>query len=188
MTNLVLLLFFAYACLLSEHSISTPANPTILTASDNTRPRPYHSASAHRPFKMWRHKLGAETSDDTLLFEEKDPMFWLGMWKSKSGRLVFAASGSSETSEAYFIDMKGVSQEISFGLRDCMPNIETIMYVHGYSCGVSRFRCSSLLYAHMWHLHVNQSGDLELIQVRHYVLHSYDYVLLNLFYQSHAMG
>ena len=30
----------------------------------------------------------------------------------RSGRFVFAASGSSETSEAHFIDMKGVSQEI----------------------------------------------------------------------------
>ena len=60
------------------------------------------------------------------MFEESDEMFWLGMGKSSSGRFIFAASGSSETSECHFIDLKaeGASdasltciQPRTFGLR-----------------------------------------------------------------------
>jgi oligopeptidase B len=77
-----------------------------------------------RPHRMWRHKLGADT--DVQLFEESDEMFWLGLGKSSSGRFMFAASGSSETSECHFIDLKAegasdaqltVIQPRTFGLR-----------------------------------------------------------------------
>ena len=38
---------------------------------------------ALRPDKVWRHTLGTDISQDTLLFEEKDPMFHVGMGKSR---------------------------------------------------------------------------------------------------------
>jgi oligopeptidase B len=80
-----------------------------------------------RPFKMWRHKLAADgDATDDLLFTEDDEQYWLGMGKSRSGRFMFAASGSSETSEAHFIDLHApgagdaqltVVQPRTFGLR-----------------------------------------------------------------------
>ena len=79
-----------------------------------------------RPYRMWRHILGSESSTDVQLFEEKDEMFWLGMGKSNSGRFMFAASGSSETSEFWFIDLKATDANVAtmtcvqprtFGLR-----------------------------------------------------------------------
>ena len=79
-----------------------------------------------RPYRMWRHKLGTDSTTDVQLFEESDEMFWLGMGKSSSGRFMFAASGSSETSECHFIDLKAegacdaqltVIQPRTFGLR-----------------------------------------------------------------------
>jgi oligopeptidase B len=82
-----------------------------------------------RPYRMWRHILGTDSSTDVLLFEEKDEMFWLGLDKSSSGRFIFAASGSSETSEFWFLDLKAKDAHTSsltciqprtFGLRyDC---------------------------------------------------------------------
>ena len=36
-----------------------------------------------RPYKLWRHKLGTDISKDSLVLEEKDPMFSLGMGKSR---------------------------------------------------------------------------------------------------------
>ena len=71
-------------------------------------------------------KLSTDASTDVQLFEESDEMFWLGMGKSSSGQFIFAASGSSETSECHFIDLKahGASdaaltciQPRTFGLR-----------------------------------------------------------------------
>ena len=41
---------------------------------------------AHRPYKLWRHKLGTPTSEDQLLFTESDELFWLGFGKGRSGR------------------------------------------------------------------------------------------------------
>ena len=79
-----------------------------------------------RPYRMWRHKLSSDSASDTQLFEETDEMFWLGMGKSSSGRFMFAHSGSSETSECHFIDLKAkgandasltVIQPRTFGLR-----------------------------------------------------------------------
>src|SRR5262249_21696908 len=44
---------------------------------------------AKRPFRLWRHRLGA-TADD-LLLEERDELFRLGGFRSRGRRMVFAA-------------------------------------------------------------------------------------------------
>ena len=60
--------------------------------------------------QMWRHKLGTGSDLDTLLFTE-DEQFWLHAHRSLSGRFIFAASGSSETSEAHFIDLEAAGAD-----------------------------------------------------------------------------
>jgi oligopeptidase B len=47
---------------------------------------------AKRPFRLWRHRLGATTDD--LLLEESDELFRLGVFRSRSRRIVFAAARS----------------------------------------------------------------------------------------------
>jgi oligopeptidase B len=54
---------------------------------------------AKRPFRLWRHRLGAPIADDTFLYEETDALFRLGVWRSRSRSLVFAGSGSFTTTE-----------------------------------------------------------------------------------------
>jgi oligopeptidase B len=59
-----------------------------------------------RPHRLWRHVLGTPAESDALLHEEGDAKFWLGAYKSRSGRFLFAHAGSKETSEIQFIDLK----------------------------------------------------------------------------------
>jgi oligopeptidase B len=47
---------------------------------------------AKRPFRLWRHRLGATTDD--LLLEESDELFRLGVFRSRSRRIVFAGARS----------------------------------------------------------------------------------------------
>src|SRR5436190_20137446 len=53
---------------------------------------------AKRPYRLWRHRLGAAADD--LLLEETDALFRLGVFRSRSRKVVFAA-GRSFTSGEY---------------------------------------------------------------------------------------
>ena len=52
---------------------------------------------AKRPYRLWRHRLGAATDD--LVHEEPDELFRLHVWRSRSRRWLFAASGSFTSTE-----------------------------------------------------------------------------------------
>jgi oligopeptidase B len=56
---------------------------------------------AKRPYRLYRHRLGA--MDDVLLYEERDALFRLGVWRSRSRALVFAGSGSFTSTEVRFL-------------------------------------------------------------------------------------
>ena len=36
----------------------------------------------HRPSKLFRHKIGEDPAQDILVFEEKDPGFFMGLWQN----------------------------------------------------------------------------------------------------------
>jgi oligopeptidase B len=54
---------------------------------------------AKRPHRLWRHARGAPIAADALLYDETDALFRLGVWRSRSRRLLFAGSGSFTTTE-----------------------------------------------------------------------------------------
>src|SRR5438477_8667226 len=54
---------------------------------------------AKRPYRLWRHRLGAPIATDAFLYEETDALFRLGVWRSRSKALLFAGSGSFTTTE-----------------------------------------------------------------------------------------
>ena len=58
---------------------------------------------AKRPHRLWRHRLGAPVADDVLLYEERDALFRLGVWRSRSQALLFAGSGSFTTTEVRWL-------------------------------------------------------------------------------------
>ncbi|UCD63159.1 MAG: S9 family peptidase, partial [Candidatus Zixiibacteriota bacterium] len=59
---------------------------------------------ARRPYKLFRHRLGSEASDDKLLYHEKDEAFELYLSKSKSKKYIFMRLESATTSEIHFLD------------------------------------------------------------------------------------
>ncbi|MGH7275491.1 MAG: S9 family peptidase [Candidatus Rokuibacteriota bacterium] len=56
---------------------------------------------AKRPYRLWRHRLGA-TADD-LLYEEPDELFRLHVERSRSLAYVFATSGSHTATEVRYL-------------------------------------------------------------------------------------
>jgi oligopeptidase B len=58
---------------------------------------------AKRPYRLWRHRLGAPIADDTFLYEETDALFRLAVWRSRSRAMVFAGSGSFTTTEVRWL-------------------------------------------------------------------------------------
>lgn len=59
----------------------------------------------HRPSKVMRHTVGAPAAEDSLIYEENDPGFFLGIGKTESGRfVVIDAHDHADTSEIHLID------------------------------------------------------------------------------------
>ena len=58
---------------------------------------------AKRTHRVWRHRLGAGTSDE-LLYEETDELFWLGLGKTRDERWIVISSGSKDTTELHVLD------------------------------------------------------------------------------------
>ncbi|MGI9608790.1 MAG: oligopeptidase B, partial [Acidimicrobiia bacterium] len=52
-----------------------------------------------RPFQIWRHVLGTEPSEDTLVYEEADAQFFVGLSKERDDSYVHIALGSAVTDE-----------------------------------------------------------------------------------------
>jgi oligopeptidase B len=58
---------------------------------------------ANRPHQAWRHALMTDPAKDTLVYEEADERFHLGVANSKDGTFVFVESRSKVTSEVRFL-------------------------------------------------------------------------------------
>jgi oligopeptidase B len=56
---------------------------------------------AKRPWRLWRHQLGSARVDPIL--EERDELFRLHVWRSRSRTFVFAGSASFTTTEIRFL-------------------------------------------------------------------------------------
>eukprot|EP00850_Spirogloea_muscicola_P022742 SM000309S11877 [mRNA] locus=s309:95302:110274:- [translate_table: standard] len=56
-----------------------------------------------RPYKVWRHTVGADPSSDTCVFHEEDESFYLSLSRSESGDYLFLSAGSAVTSHEFSI-------------------------------------------------------------------------------------
>lgn len=54
--------------------------------------------------KIWRHTLGTKSSKDIMVFQEKDPSFYIGVYKSKSGKYIIITESSTITSDYYILN------------------------------------------------------------------------------------
>jgi oligopeptidase B len=55
--------------------------------------------AAKRPYRVYRHTLGSPIASDALVYEEKDEMFRVGVFRSKSRAYLFLPSESHTSSE-----------------------------------------------------------------------------------------
>ena len=59
--------------------------------------------AAKRPYRLWRHTLGADASKDELVYEEKDERFELDVSRTRSDRYLLVSSHSHTTSEVRYL-------------------------------------------------------------------------------------
>ena len=57
----------------------------------------------HRPSKIFRHEVGTNPAEDVLVYEEKDPRFFCGVERSRSGDYIFISAGMNDQDEMWFI-------------------------------------------------------------------------------------
>jgi oligopeptidase B len=59
---------------------------------------------AHRPHRVWRHRLGEDSADDELIYQDADEAFYVGVEKTRSRQYVLITSGSNTTTEVRWLD------------------------------------------------------------------------------------
>ena len=58
---------------------------------------------AHRPYQVWRHRLGTDATDDVMVFEEADERFWCGVGRERDDSFIHIASSSTLSDEVWLI-------------------------------------------------------------------------------------
>jgi len=59
----------------------------------------------HRPRKIYRHRLGTNTKEDQLIFEEKSEAFTVSIGLSSDDKYFFITTSDHNTSEQYYFDV-----------------------------------------------------------------------------------
>ena len=54
--------------------------------------------------KIWRHKLSTKPTNDVMVYEEHDPSFYIGVYKSKSEKYIMIYNNSTMVSDYHFLD------------------------------------------------------------------------------------
>ena len=57
-----------------------------------------------RSYQVYRHVLGTVPSEDVLIYEETDPTFSVGTWKTRSSKYILIQSRQTLATEIHFID------------------------------------------------------------------------------------
>jgi oligopeptidase B len=58
----------------------------------------------HRPVRVRRHRIGTESAQDEVIYEEKDPGFFVKLGVTQSDAFVLIEASDHETSEVYLLD------------------------------------------------------------------------------------
>lgn len=68
--------------------------------------------ATHRPYSVWKHKIGEPMENDICLYEENDERFWVGITRSKSDRFLIIHIGSKETTEERLLDLNNLDSPL----------------------------------------------------------------------------
>jgi oligopeptidase B len=78
--------------------------------------------AALRPYKVFRHRLGA--SEETLVYHEPDERFTLDIAKTRTRAFILIGSNSSVTSEIHYLDAREPDGEF----RVLLPRVQGVEY------------------------------------------------------------
>eukprot|EP01018_Ginkgo_biloba_P022451 Gb_27168 [translate_table: standard] len=91
----------------------------------------------HRPYKVWRHHLGSNQSDDTCLYHEKDDEYSLELHASESKQFLFVLSGSKTTQFVLFLDVSDAQKELKY-LTQRVEGVDTEVSHRGNNFFIKR--------------------------------------------------
>jgi oligopeptidase B len=80
--------------------------------------------AALRPYRVYRHVLGTDPSQDTLLLEEPDESYFLWLAQSRSKKYIFAFMHSTTTDEWLYLPNDGSTYEF----KSFQPRVQGIEY------------------------------------------------------------
>jgi oligopeptidase B len=80
----------------------------------------------HRPYRVRRHVLGTPQGADTIVYEEKDPGFFVGVGKTQDEKYILVDAHDHQTSEIWLIDTaaEGAPRLVSPRLADREYDVE----------------------------------------------------------------
>jgi oligopeptidase B len=80
--------------------------------------------------KIWRHSLGSDQDEDQMMFYEKDPSFYIGVYRSKSGQFITISESSTETDDYWILNANDPQGEFrQFTKRE--EKLKYSIYHHG---------------------------------------------------------
>jgi oligopeptidase B len=79
---------------------------------------------AHRPDKIWRHRLGTDRAGDELAFHEEDERMFASVGSSQDARYILVSCGSQVTSDTRFLS----AADPAGSFRPVLPRIHGVEY------------------------------------------------------------
>jgi oligopeptidase B len=77
-----------------------------------------------RPYQVWRHRVGSDTTKDELIYEETDRTFSVSIYLSKSRAFMLLNLEGEHTSEVRYLDLRKPAGE----LRIIEPRRQDVIY------------------------------------------------------------
>ena len=125
---------------------TVPRVSSIAWAADNKTLFYVVDDSAKRPYRLYRHVLGTPVTADTLVYEEKEASFTLGVARSRSKAYVLLESSSHTSSEWRFLPASqpaGTFQVIAPREKEQQYDVEhrgDLFYIRTNDAGCRNFR------------------------------------------------
>jgi oligopeptidase B len=86
--------------------------------------------AAWRPYRVYRHQLGQKAAADIIVFEEKDPGFYIGLDRSRSGEYILLGIGSQTSHEYHYLRADNPTGRFTI-IQPRTPKLEYSVDHHG---------------------------------------------------------
>ena len=103
---------------------------SVVWATDNVTIFYTTRDAAKRPHRLWRHTLGTDPSQDTLLYEEGDALYSLYAYRTKSDAFIIVHSSASTSDEIRVLPAREPSAPLRLLLAR-QPEVEYSVSHHG---------------------------------------------------------